>query len=70
MTNLTQKANLSQASNLTGLSTRQLKTLIKSGKVTGYRVGHKTYLIDIQSLDQYITRNKIRTKGSVLGSIV
>ena len=64
MTSITQRTNLSQASNLTGLSTRQLKTLIKSGKVTGYRVGHKTYLIDIKSLDQYITKNKISNEIS------
>ncbi len=62
------KINLSQACSLTGLSRKQLKHLIKCGDITGYRVSYKTYLIDVQSMEDYIVSNEIKplTGGSVV----
>lgn len=62
------KINLSQAEDITGLNRKQLKNLIKTGKVIGYRVGYKTYLIDVQSMEEYIVSREIKpiTGGSVV----
>ena len=57
--------NLKQAMNLTGLRRDQLKNLINNGDVLGSRVGYKTYLINWQSLIEYIENKQVKPNKRV-----
>ncbi len=55
-----QYINLSQAEKLTGLGREALKNLIIKGDVLGSRVSYKTYLIQYESLIEYIESKSVQ----------
>lgn len=57
---------LKDASALTGLGARQLKGLILNGSVIGYRPTYKTYLINVNSLNDYIDRTRVKPNNQLM----
>ncbi len=62
-TNTIDYITLNQAEKQTGLSKYTLKTLIRTGKVTGTRPGHRTYLVKYESLINYLEDNIVKPIG-------
>lgn len=59
MTNYSVYITLSKAEEMTGLTARSIKKLIKEGKVVGSRPTYKTLLVKQESLISYIDSRQI-----------
>ena len=57
---MSKKINLKDASELTGLDARQLKGLIHNGSIIGYRPTYKTYLINVDSLNEFMDKSRVK----------
>ena len=56
-------AKIAVAARLTGLSTRTIRRRISDGTLTGYRLGSRAILVDLDELDGALT--PIPTVGTV-----